>query len=132
MRARENALFDPGMHLSGEVAADGVDQAAAYVAEALRHHPAQCRIVLDAHMLEHSDRNKGVVLAGDVAIVIQNELDGGTESFALRAFARKRYLLFRDVERADFDAVVWIARLPQPQPASTTLSPGLSRILRQT
>src|SRR4051812_2980574 len=59
--ARENALFDPGMHRSREIATDGVDQATAYISQTLRDHSTQRRVVLDTDVLEHAHGDECIV-----------------------------------------------------------------------
>src|SRR5882724_8445324 len=106
MRTRENPLFDPGMHGRGPVAPDRVNETAPDVAQALLNHPPQPVVVFDPDVLEHSNRYECVVLAGDVPIIVLDELNAGAEPLAVGPLAGKRNLRARDVESAHLDAVV--------------------------
>src|SRR6266478_1321958 len=101
MRTRENPLLDPGMHGRGPVAPDRVNETAPHAAQALLNHPPQPGVVFDPDVLEHPNRYERVVLAGDVPIVVLDELNAGAEPLAVSSLAGKHNLLVRNVEGTD-------------------------------
>ena len=56
-------------------AADGVDQCDAIFAQQRTDFAEECQVMIDADMLEHSDRHDAVVLPALFAIVAQVEPD---------------------------------------------------------
>src|SRR5688572_28732721 len=51
-------------------------------------------VVIDAHMLEHADRDDTIVLTFDVAVVLQMEVHSVLEARTLRAFLRELQLSY--------------------------------------
>src|SRR5918995_7495141 len=128
MRAGEDAPIDPAMHQLGAVAPDRVDQAEAAVLEAAVDDAPELIEVLRADVLEHADRNELVVVARDVAIVVQDELDLVRETLLFGALLRISDLLARNIERAHLHAVVTRHVQRQRTPAATRLHDALAAI----
>ena len=86
-------------------------------------------------VFQHADRHYRIELPADVAIVVFDELDAIVEPFRAGPPAGVLDLLVRNVVGMHRDAVMprhVQRKLPQPQPISTTRSPGRSQSLRQT
>ena len=101
----EDAPLDPGVVGGRRVAPDGVDEAPSVGLERARRHLAEGAVVVDAHVLQHADRDERVVLALDGAVVGLHELDLLREAEPRRAFACVPDLLVGDVERPHLRAV---------------------------
>ncbi len=89
-----------------------------------------------ADVLDHADaRDRVERLAGELAIVRDADLDPVGDAGLMSTLARELGLPLRHViptTCAPWRAAAWIAKLPHPQPTSSTRSPAVSSSLEQT
>ena len=123
----EDALLDPRLQLRREVAADRVDQPAAAAAQGAPGDMAKPQVIVDADVLEHADRDEGIVVAADVAVIVLDVFDAAGQALAHGPFARIGDLLARDVEGAHLDPVVAGHVQGERAPAAAGLDHGLAR-----
>ena len=85
--------------------------------------------LLVADVLDHADAGDRVeLLAGEVAVVHHADLDPLADAGRLGPLARDPRLRLRERDPEDlapWRLAAWIAKLPQPQPTSSTRSPAL-------
>ena len=98
---------------------------------------AYTSIWLDADVLDHADaRHRVEGLVAELAVVRHPDLHAVGEAALRRALARERGLRLgeRDARRrcTPWCAAAWMAKLPQPQPMSSTRWPGFSSSFVQT
>src|SRR5256885_4113379 len=86
----EDALLDPRLQRRRAVATDRVDEPATAPAQAAVRDAPERRVVRQAHVLEHADRHEGVVMTGDVAIVVLHVLHARAEALARRPLADRK------------------------------------------
>ena len=116
------------MHVAGAVAAYRVDQAATFRGKRAVDELAQLPIVVDAHMLEHPDRDERIVAAGDIAVVVEHVLDAAREPLRLRALASETHLLLGNVEGTHFCHAVTPSHVQgEPAPAAARLDHRIAR-----
>src|SRR5215831_14720230 len=126
MAAGEDALLDPRLQRRRAVAPDRMYEPPAAPPEAALHDAPERRVVLDADVLEHSDRHEGVVLTGDVAVIVLDVLETIGEALACRPLACPANLLVRDVEGAHAYAVMARHVHRQHPPATSGLDHALA------
>ncbi len=84
-----------------------------------------------ADVFNHADRDKRIELAGDVPVIIVDELDTITQPFTASTRARVRQLLLRDIEGLDLDPIVPRHVHRQRSPAAAGFDDGIARAKMQ-
>src|SRR6185369_635977 len=103
----KNPPLRPGVQRTRRIAADEMQKPAATVpANHAAKNLRERLVVVPPDVFQHADRDKCVVLAAYVAIVVVNELNAIRDSFTSGAVFRVGQLLARHIERLDVDAVV--------------------------
>src|SRR6185369_16353119 len=100
---------------------------AAVRGQAAVHDRAEIAVATGANVLEHADGHETIVRAGDVAVVILDELDPIGQAFASRLLAAVGDLFMGDVEGADAHPVLARHVERQRSPAATRLDDALTR-----
>ena len=72
-----------------------MDERDAVLGQQLPHLAEEGGVVVDAHVLEHAHRNNAVVLAFDMAVVLQVEAHSLLEALPIGSLLRKLQLLDR-------------------------------------
>src|ERR1022692_3949506 len=105
VRARKYAPFGPGIQPPRAIAANRMDQAAAFARQRASYQGPQLRVILGTNMLQHADRKKDVVAADDIAVVVLDEFDPPRESLRAGAVPGVVDLFLGDIEGAHLGAV---------------------------
>src|SRR6185312_62302 len=124
----EDAPLDPGVQPRRTIASDRVNETATVRADRALCDLAERRIILHTDMLEHPDRDEGVVVPGDVPVIVLDVLDPIGEPLGRGALAREAHLLVRDVERAHFHPVVPRHMQGERAPPEPRLDDRLTRL----
>ena len=78
-------------------------------------------------MFEHSDRNEGIVLAADIAVIVEYVLDLPGQPLGFGATMSVRDLLLGNVIGPDFHAVMFGHEQRETAPAATCFDHAVPR-----
>ncbi len=131
IRTREDAFLDPGVDTGRTVAPDRVNQREPILAEMVANQASDRGVIVGPDVLQHADRDEGVVLAGDVAVIVEHVLDAVVQPLAGRLRAGVLDLLPGDVECAHADAVFPGHVTRQTTPATAEFHDPLAGLKRE-
>src|ERR1017187_9366670 len=94
----ENALSDPRTEWAQLVASDEMQQSASGISDGAMDDAPQVFIMFRSNVLQHPNRDKGVIVSGNVPVVVLDKFHLVTKVFSPRALPREKNLLFGNIE----------------------------------